>query len=42
LGLVLQKIYNLEKEKEDTVQKHWARINEMIAREALAEQKIAE
>ena len=42
LGLALQKIHNLEKEREDAAQTHWARINEMIAREALAEQKIAE
>lgn len=42
LGLALQKIHNLEQEREDAAQKHWARINEMIAREALAEQKIAE
>jgi chromosome segregation ATPase len=42
LGLALQKIHNLEKERDDAAQKHWARINEMIAREALAEQKIAE
>lgn len=42
LGLALQKIHNLEQERKDAAEKYQARINEMIAREALAEQRIAE
>jgi chromosome segregation ATPase len=42
LGLALQKIHNLENEKEDAERRHLERINEMIARENIAEQKIVE